>query len=65
MFGQQRFVAIVEVDLISGENMKQIAEWIKKLDKAVPTILVDYPLEQIENKNQVVQKFFRLEIMSN
>ncbi|MBN2315323.1 MAG: hypothetical protein JXM79_15450 [Sedimentisphaerales bacterium] len=45
----------------TAEDMKQIAEWIKKLDKAVPTILVDYPLSQIENKNQVVQKFFRLE----
>jgi len=44
----------------AAEDMEQIAEWIKKLDKAVPTILVDYPLSQIENKNQVVQKFFRL-----
>ena len=42
------------------EDMKQIADWIEKLDKAVPTILVDYPLAQIENKNQIVQKFFRL-----
>jgi len=42
------------------EDMKQIAEWIEKLDKEVPTILVDYPLSTIENKNQVVQKFFRL-----
>ncbi|MFC1635904.1 secretin N-terminal domain-containing protein, partial [Planctomycetota bacterium] len=44
----------------TAEDMKQIAEWIEKLDKAVPTILVDYPLSTIENKNQVVQKFFRL-----
>lgn len=44
----------------TAEDMKHIAEWIEKLDKAVPTILVDYPLSQIENKNQVVQKFFRL-----
>ena len=44
----------------TAEDMKQIAGWIDKLDKAVPTILVDYPLSRIENKNQVVQKFFRL-----
>ena len=44
----------------TAEDMKQIADWIEKLDKAVPTILVDYPLSTIENKNQVVQKFFRL-----
>lgn len=44
----------------TAEDMKQIAEWIEKLDKAVPTILVDYPLSTIENKNQIVQKFFRL-----
>jgi general secretion pathway protein D len=42
------------------EDMEQIAGWIEKLDKAVPTILVDYPLSRIENKNQVVQRFFRL-----
>jgi len=44
----------------TAEDMKQIAEWIDKLDKAVPTFLVDYPLSRIENKNQVVQRFFRL-----
>jgi len=44
----------------TSEDMKMIAEWIEKLDKAVPTILVDYPLSRIENKNQVVQRFFRL-----
>jgi len=44
----------------TAEDMKQIAGWIDKLDKAVPTILVDYPLSRIENKNQVVQRFFRL-----
>jgi general secretion pathway protein D len=42
------------------EDMKQIAGWIDKLDKTIPTIMVDYPLSSIENKNQVVQKFFRL-----
>jgi len=44
----------------NADDMKQIAGWIDKLDKAVPTILVDYPLSTIENKNQVVQKFIRL-----
>jgi general secretion pathway protein D len=43
------------------EDMKRITEWIDKLDKSVPTVLVDYALSRIENKNQVVQKFFRLE----
>ena len=42
------------------EDMKQIAGWIEKLDKTVPTIMVDYPLSSIENKNLVIQKFFRL-----
>ena len=44
----------------TAKDMEQIAGWIEKLDKAVPTILVDYPLSEIENKNQVVQRFFRL-----
>jgi general secretion pathway protein D len=43
------------------EDIKMIEEWINKLDRAVPTMLVDQPLETIENKNQIVQKFFRLE----
>ena len=42
-------------------DMKLIAEWIEKLDKAVPTIFIDDPLSAIENKNQIVRKFFRLE----
>lgn len=45
----------------TAEDLKKIAEWINKLDRAVPTLLVDYPLAKIENKNQVVQKFFKLE----
>jgi len=44
----------------TAEDMEQIAGWIDKLDKDVPTILVDYPLSTIKNKNQVVQRFFRL-----
>ncbi|MHC4557612.1 MAG: secretin N-terminal domain-containing protein [Planctomycetota bacterium] len=49
----------------TAQDMEQIAEWIKKLDRSVPTILVDYPLARIENKNQIVQKFFKLESYSS
>jgi general secretion pathway protein D len=49
----------------TAEDMKKIADWIDKLDKAVPTILVDYELSKIENKNKVVQKFFRLKNYSS
>ena len=45
----------------SPDDIKVIGEWIEKLDKSVSTVLVDYPLARIENKNQVVQKFFKLE----
>jgi general secretion pathway protein D len=48
----------------SPEDIKVIGEWIEKLDKPVSTVLVDYPLVTIENKNQVVQKFFKLECYS-
>jgi general secretion pathway protein D len=44
----------------TAKDVKQIAEWIERLDRAVPTLLVDYPLAKIENKNQIVQKFFKL-----
>jgi general secretion pathway protein D len=45
----------------SSENMEQIRQWIKKLDKSVPTITAEYPLAAIENKNQMMQYFFRLQ----
>jgi general secretion pathway protein D len=45
----------------TAEDMEQIAGWIDKLDKALPTIFIDEPLSTIENKNQIVRKFFRLE----
>ncbi|MHC4194177.1 MAG: secretin N-terminal domain-containing protein, partial [Planctomycetota bacterium] len=45
----------------SPENIEIIGEWIEKLDKSVSTVLVDYPLASIENKNQIVQKFFKLQ----
>ena len=44
----------------TAEDLKKIGEWIDKLDRAVPTVYVDEPLSTIENKNQVVQKFFKL-----
>jgi len=45
----------------TAEDLKQIGEWIKRLDKAVPTLFIDQPLASVENKNQIVQKFFKLE----
>ncbi len=45
----------------TAEDLKQIGEWIKRLDKAVPTLFIDQPLAKVENKNQIVQKFFKLE----
>ncbi len=45
----------------TAQDIKKISEWIEKLDRAVPTLFVDQPLSRIENKNQVVQKFFKLE----
>ncbi|MDT8302220.1 MAG: secretin N-terminal domain-containing protein, partial [Sedimentisphaerales bacterium] len=44
----------------TAEDLKKIGEWIKRLDRAIPTLYVDQPLENIENKNQIVQKFFKL-----
>jgi general secretion pathway protein D len=44
----------------TAEDIKKIGEWIEKLDREVPTLYVDQPLDNIENKNQVVQKFFKL-----
>ena len=39
----------------TAEDVKQIAEWIKRLDRAVPTLLVEQPLASFENRNQIVQ----------
>jgi general secretion pathway protein D len=47
------------------EDLKQIGDWIKKLDKAVPTVTIDQPLATFENKNQVVQRFYRLQNYSS
>lgn len=45
----------------TAEDMEIIRQWIAKLDVPLRTILVsDAPLESFENKNQTVQKFFKL-----
>jgi len=44
----------------SAEDIKQIEEWILKLDTSVPTVVAGTPLTGIENKNQVVQRFVEL-----
>ena len=44
----------------TAEDLKKIGEWIDKLDREVPTLYIDQPLDKIENKNQIVQKFFKL-----
>ncbi|MFC1765365.1 secretin N-terminal domain-containing protein [Planctomycetota bacterium] len=40
--------------------MEQITSWIERLDKPLPTVTADQSLEQIDNQNQVVQRFVRL-----
>ncbi len=47
------------------EDLKQIGAWIEKLDQAVPTIPADQPLTAMQNKNQVVQRFYRLQNYSS
>ena len=49
----------------TAEDLKKIGDWIDKLDKAVPTVLTDQPLASMENKNQVVQRFYRLQNYSS
>jgi len=45
----------------TAEDMEIIRQWISKLDVPLRTILAsDAPLESFENKNQTVQKFFKL-----
>ena len=63
---QSPFVLIPETNYnwiiakATPEDMEQIRQWIEKLDRSVQTLQVDYPLARIENKKQVVQKFFKL-----
>ncbi len=58
-------VAVTKLNWIvakaTDDDLELIREWIDKLDKPVQTILVDVPLASIENKNQIVQKFFKLD----
>ena len=49
----------------TAEDLKKISDWIDKLDKAVPTVLSDQPLASMENKNQVIQRFYRLQNYSS
>ncbi|MBL7185575.1 MAG: hypothetical protein ISS70_04565 [Phycisphaerae bacterium] len=49
----------------TAEDLKEIGIWIEKLDKAVPTVLADQPLSSFENKNQVIQRFYRLQNYSS
>jgi type II secretory pathway component GspD/PulD (secretin) len=43
------------------EDMELIEGWIKRLDKAMPTITADQSLTEIQSRNQVVQRFIKLE----
>ena len=43
------------------EDIEVIGGWIKKLDKPMPTVTADHPLAEFTSKNQVVQKFVKLE----
>ncbi|MEN6332814.1 MAG: secretin N-terminal domain-containing protein, partial [Phycisphaerales bacterium] len=42
------------------EDLEVVRGWIRRLDKPTPTISDDQPLEDIEAKNQVVQRFVKL-----
>ena len=44
-----------------SEDMESISTWIKKLDQPMPTIAAGDSLDKIENKTQIVQRFFKLE----
>jgi general secretion pathway protein D len=44
----------------SAEDMTAVGKWIDKLDKAVPTVSAQSRLADIENKNQIVQRFYNL-----
>jgi type II secretory pathway component GspD/PulD (secretin) len=43
------------------EDLETVGRWIEKLDRSVPTITAADSLERFENKNQLVQRFLRLE----
>ncbi|MCF7974776.1 MAG: hypothetical protein K9N55_13240 [Phycisphaerae bacterium] len=48
----------------SEDDLKIIRQWIERLDKAVPTVMAEDSLADIENKNQIVQRFIRLKSYS-
>ncbi|NQV34935.1 MAG: hypothetical protein HQ515_19730, partial [Phycisphaeraceae bacterium] len=48
----------------SVDDLEEIRQWIERLDKAVPTVTARDSLADIENKNQVVQRFIRLKSYS-
>jgi general secretion pathway protein D len=48
----------------SAEDLTGVGNWIEKLDKAVPTVSAQSSLADIENKNQIVQRFFPLKNVS-
>lgn len=48
----------------SPEDISQVDQWIQRLDRAVPTLAADEPLNDIEDKNQVVQKCIKLQSFS-
>ena len=45
----------------SSEDMQEIRKWIERLDKTEPTVVADDSLDKMENQNQVVQRFIKLE----
>ena len=45
----------------SSEDMQEIRKWIERLDKTEPTVVADDSLDKMENRNQVVQRFIKLE----
>ncbi len=46
------------------DDLKEIRQWIERLDKAVPMVMAKDSLADIENKNQIVQRFIRLKSYS-
>ncbi|MCU0915261.1 MAG: hypothetical protein MUC88_11945 [Planctomycetes bacterium] len=48
----------------SPEDMQEIRRWIERLDQPVPTVAAEDSLEKLENKNQIVQRFLKLQHVS-
>ena len=45
----------------STEDMQEIRTWLERFDQPVPTVAAGESLDKIENKNQIVQRFIKLE----